>query len=520
MRKSVVGIMIGLSVLGANIPIAQGQEQGWGTPTRDKVCSKLQTIIPCTESTGVILEIPKGVELAWGAAGGIGYTLGAAEMERRSPTGFGLTSQQKNYLRPYFGSLVDRVVIHYNSVLLTELSVSTLNPSIIPTSTPKKIAIGNTAAQAFGLNIYLTSPFKSTFSQVALIGHELVHSRQYENLGSSLVMFGMKYFQEYKAANQSYENNEMEIEGYTLQKKIYTDDCASKNFAGKDLDDSCKYVYDDGYDYDYASPKQVVFYFDGTSGEVGGVESPQPKAAIPTTLSEADEARIASSLVPACAATYDPAPFRPGMPAWNARIGKIAFNNGTAKNIRVTLYHPDAPTTPFGIWDIAPGMNAFLGENNYGMDWAIKVDDSNPCIVGLVSDWNTFEGSNIFQTWPEKLLSEPGATPTPPAPACSIIYDPTPYRPGTPGWNGRIGKVAFYNGKDVPVKVALYHPDAPDSPFGLWDVQPKSNLYLGEHNYGMDWGIKVDEGNTCIVGTVSDWDPTAVHFQTWPERLL
>lgn len=447
-------------------------------------------------------DISSGTDLPWAIAGSIGYTLGAAEMDRRSPVGFGLTPEQKNYLRPYFGTLVDRVSVHYEAVLLTEL----YGPS-------KTIYFNSgTNAMAFGLNIYLSEPFKSTFQQIALIGHELVHSRQYETLGSSIPAFGHKYFQKYSEGGAVYDNNIMEIEAYVLQSKIISDDCARNDFSGYCTSGT------EGYDYDYAS-QEIVFYLDGTSGTVGAA-SPQPVAAIPPTLSPLDEAKLASLLIPACAPTYDPSPFRPGMPAWNARIGKIAFNNGTAKNTIVTLYHPDAPTTPFGIWDVPPGANWFLGENNYGMDWAIKVDNSNPCIVGLVSDWNSFEGVNIFQTWPEKLLSQPGATSTPPTPVCAITYDPTPYRPGTPGWDGRVGKIAFYNGKDIPVKVTLYHPDAPGYLFGIWDVQPKTNLYLAEHNYGMDWGIKVDEGNTCIVGTVSDWDPVAIHFQTWPEKLL
>jgi Caspase domain len=105
--------------------------------------------------------------------------------------------------------------------------------------------------------------------------------------------------------------------------------------------------------------------------------------------------------------------------------------------------------------------------------------------------------------------------------ACSSVFDPTLYRPGTPQWDGHIGKIAFNNGTDRTVKVTLYHPDNPSTPFGSWDIQPGANTLLGDDNYGMDWGIQVDNSNICIVKLVSDFydDSNGIHFQTWSERL-
>lgn len=102
------------------------------------------------------------------------------------------------------------------------------------------------------------------------------------------------------------------------------------------------------------------------------------------------------------------------------------------------------------------------------------------------------------------------------------LYDPSPYRPGTSGWTGQIGRIAFINGNEIPVLVRLYHPDAPDQVFENYQVQPGANIFLANNaNIGMDWGIQVDNSRIRIVGLVSDWNffDGANIFQTWPERI-
>jgi len=102
---------------------------------------------------------------------------------------------------------------------------------------------------------------------------------------------------------------------------------------------------------------------------------------------------------------YDPSPYRPGTPGWTGQIGRIAVVNTTEYPVSVSLYHPDAPGAVFGTYIIEPGANNFIANGaNIGMDWGIQVDNSEVRIVGLVSDWNFFEGTNIFQTWPKKIL--------------------------------------------------------------------------------------------------------------------
>jgi hypothetical protein len=110
-----------------------------------------------------------------------------------------------------------------------------------------------------------------------------------------------------------------------------------------------------------------------------------------------------SQSVAACSSTYDPRPYRPGTSGWNGRVGQIAFNNGTSTSVKVTLFHPDAPASAFNSWNVQPKQNLYLGGDSYGMDWGIQVNDSPICIVGSVSDWNSFNGSHIFQTWVERV---------------------------------------------------------------------------------------------------------------------
>jgi hypothetical protein len=102
--------------------------------------------------------------------------------------------------------------------------------------------------------------------------------------------------------------------------------------------------------------------------------------------------------LPIYSTTYNPVPYRPGTSGWTGRIGKVAFNNGTQNSVRVTLYHPDAPERPFKSWTILPGQNIFFGDDNYGMDWGIQVNNSPVYILGRVSAWNNFNGQQIFQS--------------------------------------------------------------------------------------------------------------------------
>ncbi|NES83660.1 MAG: hypothetical protein F6K10_20860 [Moorea sp. SIO2B7] len=147
---------------------------------------------------------------AWGEAGRVAYTSGQqtiAAKNSRLPAK-GLTSWQKDHLRPYFGSLVDRVRIKYGATTLDNWRIGnwTIN---VPSD-----------GQAFCNDIYITQRYRSNNrSLLGLIAHEMVHSQQCKRLGGAS-NFGYKYFKEYKRANQNYRNNQLEREAYDFEAKF------------------------------------------------------------------------------------------------------------------------------------------------------------------------------------------------------------------------------------------------------------------------------------------------------------
>jgi Domain of unknown function (DUF4157) len=148
------------------------------------------------EHTTVITE-----EL-WGQAGIIAYQAAARWMYANNGSTQELDDIQKQYLRPYFGSLVDRVAIAYNARLLDGWLYADF-----------KIDIGqvDAVAQTYCQRIYLEDSYKpSDPVQLSLLAHELLHSRQCQQLGG-ISQFGYHYFKEYKKAGQNYANNIMEI---------------------------------------------------------------------------------------------------------------------------------------------------------------------------------------------------------------------------------------------------------------------------------------------------------------------
>jgi hypothetical protein len=111
-----------------------------------------------------------------------------------------LDAARKALLRPDLGNLVDSVRLTYEAHL-AELNIF-----------GKQVGT-NAAAQTFGERIYVQGRYRANdAAQLELLAHELVHSRQYRELGSDLWRFGEKYFREYYRAGLSYDDNSMEIE--------------------------------------------------------------------------------------------------------------------------------------------------------------------------------------------------------------------------------------------------------------------------------------------------------------------
>jgi hypothetical protein len=155
-------------------------------------------------------KVPKNLsEKAWGEVGAVAYKGASQFMAKNNGWGRGLDDFQKQYLRPHFGDLVDRVEVVYGATLMDEWVAASL-----------RIDVGKSNAQVYGQKIYVTAPYKQgDVKQLILLAHELVHVQQYEELGG-IDKFGYNYFKEYKRAGQNYRRNKMEREAFTFETKF------------------------------------------------------------------------------------------------------------------------------------------------------------------------------------------------------------------------------------------------------------------------------------------------------------
>jgi hypothetical protein len=148
---------------------------------------------------------PEFAENQWGNAGGAGYPAAAQWMRANNAGSQGWDENQKKYLRPHFGSLLDQVAVIYNANLIDEWSAAGY-----------KIQQTESDGQTFCNRIYLNDPYQPNDSdQLVLLAHELTHSKQCQQLGGE-GKFGFHYFREYKRAGQNYENNKLEKEAYAF----------------------------------------------------------------------------------------------------------------------------------------------------------------------------------------------------------------------------------------------------------------------------------------------------------------
>jgi hypothetical protein len=94
---------------------------------------------------------------------------------------------------------------------------------------------------------------------------------------------------------------------------------------------------------------------------------------------------------------------------------------------------------------------------------------------------------------------------TPPLSPCPQTFSPATFQ-------GRTGKVAFYNEWDISVTVILYHPNN-GSIYNRYTVPPKQNYFLGNNIIvGDDWGVCFENkpnqsGFVNNLGTISDYNP-------------
>ncbi len=194
------------------------------------------------------------------AIGEVLYPAGATliSYKNSSESGFGvpLSERQKQELRPYFkalkygnlirdySALVDQVRIHWDSEMLDDFSEYLIDfalpdhgmwdlaaRSLISRLTTGDIwrwrDVHGSPGQTFGLNIYINyrQGEKSFVDETVLLAHEMFHTVQYLERGSSLSAFGGDYFAGLDRGlpgplQFSYGKNPMEVEAYDFAETV------------------------------------------------------------------------------------------------------------------------------------------------------------------------------------------------------------------------------------------------------------------------------------------------------------
>ncbi len=157
-------------------------------------------------------DLSKPLVSASGEMGATAYPSAASIMSTRNPIWGALDEQEKKILRPFYGNIVDKVKLHLKAGMMDRWG-----------DPPLEVDLGSSNGQTYGYDVYIA--FYRTeldrAERVALIGHELCHTRQYVQRGESLQKFGRDYF-EYLVQDGGYEANRMEEECYAIEEKILT----------------------------------------------------------------------------------------------------------------------------------------------------------------------------------------------------------------------------------------------------------------------------------------------------------
>jgi hypothetical protein len=156
----------------------------------------------------------------WGNSGALMMPFAAQVAASRNPAGQPLTSQQKKYLRPDFGDLVDQVRVNYNAKLLDRWS-----------NGDREVHVGevDAAAQAFCDRIYIRADHQpQDTAQLVLLAHELTHFQQCLQQGG-IQKFGTSYFAAYQQAKQDYASNQFEQAARTKEKQFIKNLCQQIN---------------------------------------------------------------------------------------------------------------------------------------------------------------------------------------------------------------------------------------------------------------------------------------------------
>ncbi|MBF0299487.1 MAG: hypothetical protein HQK51_12250 [Oligoflexia bacterium] len=135
-----------------------------------------------------------------------GIAAAEEQVRRSNGSGSGLSVSQKEKLRPFFGELVDRVRVHYKSLLSGEVCWN------------NKCLTYGYAGQTFGHDVYLVDQItEDDVNQLSTIAHEMKHIEQIERVGT-----GIKWYANYCTHwvydnTYSYEKNSLEREAYEFE---------------------------------------------------------------------------------------------------------------------------------------------------------------------------------------------------------------------------------------------------------------------------------------------------------------
>jgi Domain of unknown function (DUF4157) len=158
-------------------------------------------------------------EVAWGETGATVLPLAAQIMTVRNPLGMALDAEQKSYLRPLFGDLVDRVRVVYRAQLLDRWAQRD----------GKEMHIGgvDSSAQTYCNRIYIRAAYRPhDTDRLVLLAHELTHSQQCDRAGG-ISKFGERYFQGYYRGGQTYQKNPLEKSARVMEEKFTRQLCNS-----------------------------------------------------------------------------------------------------------------------------------------------------------------------------------------------------------------------------------------------------------------------------------------------------
>ena len=133
----------------------------------------------------------------------------------------------------------------------------------------------------------------------------------------------------------------------------------------------------------------------------------------------------------------------------------------------------------------------------------IGIENSNK-VLTQCSSAVTVRNSYIYQHQEEilSLIKKSSRIST-----CSPTFSPTAFQ-------GRTGKVAFYNEWNAPVTVILYHPNS-RSVYDRYTVSPGQNQFLGNNIIvGDDWGVCFENkpgasGFVNNLGSISIYNPNS-----------